>query len=134
MIWFLACTQPKEIVEHPSLDWNIEEQGPYQVGYTTQEVAYELLGTTRQSTINIWYPTEDSSGEEAVYFSIVTDEDSFLDASWAAPVDGESFPLLIFSHGSWLYGASSSFLCRHFASHGWVVAAADHTGHLLTDY
>ena len=37
---------------------------------------------------------------------------------------------------SWpfLYGGSSAFLPRHFASHGWVVAAADHPGHLLSDY
>ena len=55
-----------------------------------------------------------------------------MDASWADPVDEQVFPLLVFSHGSWLYGGSSAFLPRFFASHGWVVVAPN-TGH-LEDY
>jgi predicted dienelactone hydrolase len=135
----LACTEAKQVdsaqeerTEH--LSWSVEEKGPFQVGYTTREATYTLLSEERSTQINIWYPTTDTQGEEAVYFSLVEDESSFVDASWAEAATDIGFPVLVFSHGSFLYGGSSSFLPRHFASHGWVVVAPDHTGHLLTDY
>ena len=134
---FLACADPPDMekdrfLEH--LSWSVEESGPFQVGYTTQESSYSLLGEDQSSLINIWYPSNDSEGDSAVYFSIVEDDKSFLDAGWAEPVTDKGYPVLIFSHGSFLYGGSSSFLPRYFASHGWVVAAPDHSGHLLSDY
>lgn len=135
MLWLWACAVTADKIEsHPSLDWDVDEKGPYQVGYSTQESSYSLLGQTHTTLINIWYPTEDTTGDAARYFSILPDEEVFVDASWADPVDEQVFPLLVFSHGSWLYGGSSAFLPRFFASHGWVVVAPDHTGHLLSDY
>ena len=139
MIFLLACVAEKNVdtaaaEQAVHLTWDAAEKGPYNIGYTTQNMSYELLGQERDTLINIWYPTEDTSGEDVRYFSIHLDEEAFLDANWAASVTEIGYPVLIFSHGSFLYGASSSFLPRHFASHGWVVAAPDHTGHLLTDY
>lgn len=137
IIWFFACGQPpvnqsSEFTEH--LTWDVSLAGPYQVGYTTKEVSYSLLGEERDTLINVWYPTEDLEGESAKYFSIVEDEGAFVDASWAEAMAEDGYPVLIFSHGSFLYGGSSAFIPRHFASHGWVIAAPDHTGHLLSDY
>ena len=60
------------------------------------------------------------------------EDEGLLLIFWSLPVAEHGYPVLVFSHGS-LYGGSSAFLARHFASHGWVVAAPDHTGHLL-DY
>ena len=116
------------------MTWDVSQTGPFQVGYTTKEVSYSLLGEERITLINIWYPTEDTQGDFAEYFSIVEDEKTFVDASWAEPMAEHGYPALVFSHGSFLYGGSSAFIPRHFASHGWVIAAPDHTGHLLTDY
>lgn len=137
ILGLLACAatvdeKGQSSAEH--LSWDVSQTGPYQVGYTTKEVSYSLLGEERFTLINIWYPTEDTEGETAKYFSIIEDEGAFAGASWAESVSENGYPVLIFSHGSFLYGASSAFIPRHFASHGWVVAAPDHTGHLLSDY
>jgi dienelactone hydrolase len=40
---------------------------------------------------------------------------------------GEDAPLIVFSHSSGGHRRSSSFLGRHLASHGYVVAALDHS-------
>jgi dienelactone hydrolase len=42
-----------------------------------------------------------------------------------------SFPLIIFSHGFGGHRRQSTFLCTHWASHGYVVAAMDHTGNTI---
>ena len=39
--------------------------------------------------------------------------------------------MLIHSHGWEGFAGNSAFLMKHFASHGWVVAAPDHTGNLF---
>ena len=43
-------------------------------------------------------------------------------------------PLVLFSHASGGHRRQSSFLCAHLASHGYVVAAADHTGNTAADF
>ena len=116
------------------LSWSVLESGPYGVGYQQGVHSYEILGRTQEIDMNIWYPTEDVQGEPAVYFNIREDEDAFWDASWAPSAHEDGYPLLVFSHGSHLFGGSSAFLLRYFASHGWVVIAPDHKGHLTSDY
>jgi Platelet-activating factor acetylhydrolase, isoform II len=46
---------------------------------------------------------------------------------WAPDQAGEARPLVIFSHSSGGNRRSSTFLCEHLASHGYVVAALDHS-------
>jgi predicted dienelactone hydrolase len=48
----------------------------------------------------------------------------------ASPRAG-SFPLVVFSHGFGSHRRQSTFLCTHLASHGYVVAAMDHTGNTI---
>ena len=43
-------------------------------------------------------------------------------------------PLVLYSHSSGGHRRQSSFLCAHLASHGYVVAAADHTGNTAADF
>jgi dienelactone hydrolase len=43
-------------------------------------------------------------------------------------------PLVLFSHASGGQRRQSSYLCAHLASHGYVVAAADHTGNTAADF
>src|SRR5262249_56282777 len=50
----------------------------------------------------------------------------------AGPRPG-SYPLVMFSHGFGGHRRQSTFLCTHLASHGYVVAACDHTGNTLFD-
>ena len=117
------------------MSWSVLEDGGFAVGY--RQVEQESIrpdGTTLTVPVSIWYPTEQTSGEAPMYYNIVEDVEAILDAEPAASVHADGYPVLIFSHGSFLYGASSSYLARHFASHGWIVAAPDHVGHTLVDY
>ena len=117
------------------LSWSPVGDGGMNVGYRLVEQTYtEPTGETLSVPISIWYPTEEASGDAPWYFSIVEDTEAILDATPAAALHADGYPVLIFSHGSFLYGGSSSFLARHFASHGWVVAAPDHVGNTLVDY
>ena len=43
------------------------------------------------------------------------------------PVEAGDYPLIVFSHHSGGNRHSSSFLCTHLCSHGYVVAALDHS-------
>jgi dienelactone hydrolase len=38
-----------------------------------------------------------------------------------------TYPLIIFSHASWQHRRGATFLCTHLTSHGYVVAALDHS-------
>ncbi len=117
------------------LSYSVIGDGPMGVGYRLVEQTYtEPTGESLTVPINIWYPTTDDSGEAPRYFNLVEDPDAILDAAPAASLHSGGYPVLIFSHGSFLYGGSSSFLARHFASHGWIVAAPDHVGNTLADY
>jgi predicted dienelactone hydrolase len=106
--------------------------GPHNIGWREQAIVYgdpaafadPKGGGSRELRGTFWYPTPDSSGTEARYLGTVSAEGVWADAT----VAGGPFPLLVFSHGSQGYAENSSFLMEHFASHGWVVAAFDHTG------
>jgi predicted dienelactone hydrolase len=135
-----ACT-PIESGENDSgapavdpLAWDVAAPGPYGVGYRIWETSYELLGQTRTIQVQVWYPTDDTDGEDVVYTSGFPDPDAFLDASLADPVYDGGYPVMAYSHGWQGYGGSSAFLMRHHASHGWVVVAPDHTGNTLMDH
>jgi len=108
------------------------EPGPYGVGYRTLDVTYTPEGFTEPRTIEVslWYPTEDASGDATVYLDLITREDVYLDATAVAG----PHPVLAFSHGNGGVAEQSYFLTEHFASHGWVVAAPDHTGNTITDF
>ena len=54
-------------------------------------------------------------------------------AVWRPAEPIEKLPLIVFSHTSGGHRLQSSLLCAHLASHGYVVAAADHTGNTETD-
>jgi len=117
------------------LSLSVTGDGPMSVGYRLVEQTWiEPTGESLTVPISIWYPTTQTSGEAPWYFDLVEDTEAILDATPADPLHDGGHPVLIFSHGSFLYGGSSSFLARHFASHGWVVAAPDHIGNTLADY
>src|SRR5258708_19447850 len=50
-----------------------------------------------------------------------------------AAIQPGSYPLVLYSHTSLGHRRQSTFLCTHLASHGFVVAAADHTGNTFGD-
>ncbi len=124
-----TCAAPQ------SADATVEEAGPFQVGYRTFETTYAPPGTggPRTLSINVWYPTTDPGGQSARYLGIYNDEQSFVDATLAPPLSGCRYPVLVYSHGFAAFGGSAAHQARHFASHGWVVLAPDHTLNTFLD-
>ncbi len=112
---------------------SVDEPGPYNTGYRTIEHTYEVSpGESRQILVNIWYPTEEIEGTSARYLGVIRDSDSFADASLAqSPWSDGRFPVQVYSHGDQGFGGTAAQLMRHFASHGWVSIAPDHTGNTL---
>jgi predicted dienelactone hydrolase len=118
-------------------DWSsleLDAAGPYRVGHRIIEHTYTSPASGLERTINvhIWYPTEATEGEPAQYLgAIFSDLDAFEDVVPSPPIHGERYPLMAYSHGDQGFAGTSSFLMRHFASHGWVAVGPDHTGNLL---
>ena len=115
--------------------WDIEVSGPFSVGHITIEHTYVAFAGDEPRTIpiDIWYPTADSTGEDATYVYGV-DEEAFENATPAPAVHEHGYPIHMHSHGFQGWGATSAFLMRHFASHGWIAVAPNHVGNLLADH
>jgi dienelactone hydrolase len=92
----------------------------------------------RPLTVEVWYPTTDAHRGQDVAEATRDTYDLIpgCPPGWqeavrdAAPRAGRS-PLVIFSHGYGAHRRQSTFFCTHLASHGYVVAAMDHTGNTV---
>jgi predicted dienelactone hydrolase len=105
--------------------------GPYAVG--TRDFAVTI--GERTTPITVWYPALNPDGkpEEIIYSMDVGDQglpqfpvegNALLDA----PVDagGAPYPLVVWSHGAYLYRQTNAYLAEHLASQGFVVVAGNH--------
>jgi predicted dienelactone hydrolase len=113
-------------------------RGPHPVGVRSADLAD--AGRDRRLAAEIWYPAAaDHRGRDLdpdtcdryellPGLPLVTQE-AVRDAALAAGC----FPLVVFSHGYGGHRRQSTFLCTHLASHGYVVAATDHTGNTIRD-
>jgi predicted dienelactone hydrolase len=99
------------------------------VGYRKFALTYAAPGVDAPRTINVnvWYPTSAVGQAGTSYLGIFPDGDSQENAAPAAPINECGYPLLAYSHGSQGLGGGAAYLMRHFASHGWVGVAPDHT-------
>ncbi|HLJ68677.1 MAG TPA: alpha/beta fold hydrolase [Chloroflexota bacterium] len=90
-------------------------RGPFSVVAHT----FEALDRRRNRRFpcEIWYPAGAGEGNHS------TDAGELC----TAPAGSETYPLVVFSHFSGGNRRSSSFLCDHLASYGYVVAAMDHS-------
>ena len=102
--------------------------GPHPVGSRTWQARDEARD--RLFTCEIWYPAEpDRPGDaspEGRPPETLREADDNGELRDAAPLPG-AHPLVVFSHFSGGGRRVSSFLCRHLASHGYAVAALDHS-------
>lgn len=106
--------------------------GPHGVGYSETSLVYTPDvpdAAPRTLRLALWYPTTATSGDLALYHGLWPSQV----ARDGAPVEEGAFPLVVFSHGHQGYAENSSFLMEHLASHGYVVAAPDHTGNTTFD-
>ncbi|MBK9262669.1 MAG: hypothetical protein IPM54_23065 [Polyangiaceae bacterium] len=118
------------------LDYPVDEVGPFRVGYRTFIHTYSPADNSgpRDIRINIWYPTLDTEGENPKYINVFPDDDVFIDAKLAPPMEAAGYPVHVHSHGYSGFGGTSSNMMHWFASHGWVAIAPDHTGNTLPEH
>jgi dienelactone hydrolase len=131
--------------------------GPYQVGTVTvmlvDEARDELYsnqrGEPRRVMVQFWYPAESVAGQKPASWmdnmevmgpaiaNYLGFPDFFLDhieysrahaykAAPFLPAEGP-YPLVLFSHGWNGFRAQNTFQVEELASHGYIVAAPDHT-------
>ncbi len=140
-----------------------EKPGKYPVGVTTvllvdHERQNIVTDGPRCLMTEIWYPAADETrdlprrGLMDTYFleipdaafgliKAITEVDlrefdhkfEFSAVRDARIRDGR-FPLILFSHGSVATRCQSLFWCEHMASHGYIVAAPDHTGNAIVTF
>jgi dienelactone hydrolase len=119
--------------------------GPYAVGTriiylkdsSRVEDAYQQhQGLPRELVVQIWYPAAPSSNHLAAYQRLLETNllTSYRSVLWTnsrvnAPITGEGgpFPVLLFNHGWGGRRTQDTFLTEDLASHGYIVAAIDHT-------
>lgn len=116
---------------HPS-SYDPFLRGPIPVGVRTFEARDE--SRNRLFPIEVWYPAApqhtghdlDPQTQDHFMPRLSTVEQKQSAVRDAAALPG-SYPLIIFSHHAGGYRRASSFLCTHLASHGYMVAAMDHS-------
>src|SRR5262249_48599372 len=114
-------------------------RGPFPVGvrtFTLRDRARE----DRTLPVEVWYPAADAyAGADLAPAS----QDTYDVLPGFPPVTQEAVrdatprpgmrPLVLFSHGYGGHRRQSTFFCTHVASHGYVVAACDHSGNTVFD-
>ena len=124
----------------------LAERGSLPVGVKTLElVNSEQLDTNnfnsrvdRPLTLEVWYPAHKDSGGELAHYDNETrtgqafsiQGDAYRDAR---PARSGDFPLVVISHGYTGFRTIMFYLGEHLASHGYVVAAIDHTNSTNAD-
>ncbi|MEY4225012.1 MAG: hypothetical protein RIS33_1946 [Actinomycetota bacterium] len=114
-------------------------RGPHPVGVRSE--TWLDSARNRELTVEIWYPaTGDNAGADLdparqdTYTAVWTTGDAAEPAlvRQAAVRDAEPLALpgkfVLLSHGYAGHRREGSYLCTHLASHGYVVASADHPG------
>lgn len=117
------------------LEWAVDHDGPYPVGYRVLETTYQPPGGVAPRTIevHVWYPATEAVGANPTYLGLFPDPKVFTDAPKAESPYPAGHPVLVHSHGHMGFAGNSAELMRYVASHGWVAVAPEHKGNTLTD-
>ena len=106
-------------------------RGPYPTGVRTIDAAD--TSRNRVFPCEIWYPAapeysgRDLSTEAQDEFTVPPRPPHRQMSVRNARARSGTWPLIAFSHPSLFHRRSATFLCTHLASHGYVVAALDHS-------
>ena len=133
-VWLLLLVAllvaPPSLANTPPPD----QPGPFAVGHTEFTVVDAARGD-RPLGVRVWYPVEpaDHVGPPTEYpvIGLITNPSAL--AIDDLPVAIGAFPLVVFSHGSGSLNYQSTLFTETLASHGFVVAAPNHTGNTTTD-
>ncbi len=117
-------------------------RGEYGVAHQT----FTLDNAGRSLPVTLWYPAESDGGGEVYDFLDGEQQTTYRDLFEAAPAGcaseetaaakdgtpvGGEWPLILFSHCHECLRFSSFSVVEHLVSHGFVVAAPDHTDNTL---
>lgn len=131
----VPAEEPTSTTEPPRTDVVDVGRGEYDVGVAT--IVITDAARERPLTVDVWFPlAAGTTGDPHRYSFSPNDyyESPFAigaDASSLAP-DGP-FPLVIYSHGSGGVRYIDSDYTETIASHGYIVAGADHTGNTAVE-
>jgi dienelactone hydrolase len=106
-------------------------RGPFPVGVRT----IQSLDTARNRSFpcEIWYPAaaqhhgQDLDSETQDVITVPDNAPRRQTAVRNAPAHAGKHPAIIFSHHSGGHRRAATFLCTHLSSHGYIVAALDHS-------
>jgi dienelactone hydrolase len=114
------------------LDYDPFVRGPFSVGVRT----IQSLDTARSRSFlcEIWYPAaaqhqgQDLVSETQDVVTVPPDNATRRQTAVRnAAAHAGSYPAIIFSHHSGGHRRAATFLCTHLSSHGYIVAALDHS-------
>jgi predicted dienelactone hydrolase len=133
-LWVLAgcgVALPDGSVDAP------DELGPFDVGHTSF-VAIDAAREERRLLVDVWYPVDpgDGNGAEPTSYPLAAgiglDSEVALEEPPVSGLLGQT--LLVFSHGYGGINTQSVELMEALASHGFVVAAPEHTGNAQASF
>lgn len=110
------------------------EPGPYDVGVQTITVDAD---SERPLTVDVWFPIDDAGDAPPHQYTFLPDV--YYESPTAVTVDASQissdgpFPLVVYSHGSGGLRYIAADYSEAIASHGYVVAAPDHTGNTAVE-
>lgn len=142
--------RPEQLYTHqPTVTPALSSTGEYTIGVQTitvtnpdQVSAKDFKSKAdRPLTLEVWYPSQDSDSADPTSYKNVTRSGQAINLQGIAyrdstPLDSSEsitqgtsgrFPLVVISHGYTGYRTIMFYLAEHLASHGYVVAAIDHT-------
>ncbi|MFT6328296.1 MAG: putative dienelactone hydrolase [Bermanella sp.] len=134
--------QPQQLYPevHPDMQPELAAAGKYKVGVKTLDITNEkyvdlLTNQIKPRTlkIEVWYPADYNKGTPLTSYENETrlakkfsiQANAVRDA--APLVSGSAYPVVVISHGYTGYRQIMFYLGEHLASHGYIVAAIDHT-------
>ena len=122
-----------ETTDAPLADLPAFEPGPYDVGVQTITINAD---SDRPLTVDVWFPIDDAGDAPLHQYTLipgaVDTSDLAVVADPSAMADGP-FPLVVYSHGSSGLRYIASNYTEAIASHGYIVASADHSGNTALD-
>ncbi len=114
-------------------------RGPFPVGIRGAR-SVDAKRDARELALEVWYPPAPRNGGLDLNsptrdsFTVLPNTPALQQAAVRdAAVHPGDYPLVLYSHASGGHRRQSSFLCMHLASHGYVVAAADHVGNTAVE-
>lgn len=124
--------------------------GSYAVGVRTLELSdpdrIDVLGVTdeaiptydRPLTVELWYPAADGTEPGTTYDTVIRDGQTATELTGmasrdATPFSGETFPVVLISHGYPGNRFLMSHLGENLASKGYVTVSIDHTDSTYSD-